>query len=245
MPKSVLVTGSGRRIGRGLTIEFARQGWNVIIHYNKSKESANETKQYIEHNFGVKVYLIQSDLQRINETMRKFEKFFEEKFIPDVLVNNAGIFPNYTQIQNLGEEVFDQTIAINLKSHLFVCKIYSKYAKTGSKIINIGSLGGLETWKGRIPYNISKTGLIQLTLSLAKELAPKIAVNCVNPGTILIPEEPNNIDRKPISIEKIPMKRYGTILDVFDAVYFFATCSNFITGQIISVDGGYHLDRFL
>lgn len=245
MSKSVLITGSGRRIGRGLAIEFARQCWNVIIHYNKSKAPANETKHYIEHNFGVKTYLIQSDLQRINETIKKFEKFFEEQCVPDVLVNNAGIFPNYTQIHNLDEDVFDQTIAINLKSHLFVSKIYSKYAKPESKIINIGSLGGLETWKGRIPYNISKTGLIQLTFSLAKELAPKIAVNCVNPGTISLPEEPNNIDSKPISIEKIPMKRYGTILDVFDAVYFFATCSNFITGQILSVDGGYHLDRFL
>ncbi|MGQ9818335.1 MAG: SDR family NAD(P)-dependent oxidoreductase [Candidatus Kapaibacteriales bacterium] len=245
MPKSVLITGSGKRIGKGLAIEFARQGWNVIIHYNKSVESASETKKYIEHNFGVKAFLIQSDLQRINDTMKNFEKFFEEQFIPDVLVNNAAIFPNYTLIQNLDETIFDQTIAINLKSHLFVSKIFSKYAQVGSKIINIGSLGGIETWKGRIPYNISKIGLIQLTLSLAKELAPKIAVNCVNPGTILIPEEPNNIDSKPISLEKIPMKRYGTILDVFDAVYFFATCSNFITGQIISVDGGYHLDRFL
>lgn len=243
MQRGVLITGSGRRIGRGLAIEFARQGWDIIIHFNKSMVLAEETKKYIEHNFGVKVYLLESDLLKINETVKTFEKFFQEKFVPKVLVNNAGIFPQYTQIQDLNEELFDQTITINLKSYLFISKVFAKYAEEGSKIINIGSLGGIETWKGRIPYNISKSGVIQLTRSLAKELAPKISVNCVNPGTILIPEEPNNIDSAPLPIERIPMKRFGTILDLFDAVYFFATCSNFITGQTISVDGGYHLDR--
>ncbi|MCX7908541.1 MAG: SDR family oxidoreductase [Ignavibacteria bacterium] len=240
----VLITGSGRRLGKGLAIEFARKGWDVIIHYNQSKENATETKKYIEKNFGVKVFIFESDLSEINSALKNFEKIFREVGVPNVLVNNAAIFPERKFLNELDEEIWDKTISINLKAYLFVSQVYAKYAVQGSRIINIGSLGGIETWKGRIPYNISKAGVIQLTKSLAKELAPKISVNCVNPGTILIPYEPSEIDSPLVSIDKIPMQRYGTVFDIFDAVYFFSTCSNFITGQVLNVDGGYHLDRY-
>lgn len=240
----VLITGSGRRIGKGLAFEFARNGWDILIHFNSSKESVEEAKHYISKNFGVKVYSLSCDLSQIQHSMQEFECFFEEVGVPNVLVNNAAIFPEKRSLEELDERIWDRTLTINLKAYLFVSKIFSKYAKDGARIINIGSLGGIETWKGRIPYNISKAGVIQLTKSLAKELAPKISVNCVNPGSIFIPYEPNNIDAPIVPIERIPMQRYGTILDVFDAVYFFATCSQFITGQILNVDGGYHLDRF-
>ncbi len=240
---TIFITGAGRRIGKGLAIEFARKGWNVVIHYYQSEKNAYENKTYIEKNFGVEVFLVQCDLSQTNLIESTFDKFFQEVVVPDVLVNNAAIFPSKRKLEEIDEPIFDNTLNINLKSYLFVSKIFSKYAKEGSKIINIGSLGGLETWKGRLPYNISKAGVIQLTRSLARELAPKISVNCVNPGTIFIPDAPNFIDAPLIEINRIPMQRYGTILDVFDAVYFFATCSNFITGQVINVDGGYHLDR--
>lgn len=240
----VLITGSGRRIGKGLAIEFARKGWDVVIHFNSSEESALETKGYLEKNFGVKVSIFSCDLRNIKESLEIFEKVFKEIGIPNVLVNNAAIFPPRRSLEEIDEEIWDVTLTINLKAYLFVAKTFAKYASDGARIINIGSLGGIETWKGRIPYNISKAGVIQLTKSLAKELAPRIAVNCVNPGTIFIPYEPNQIDSHLIPIGKIPMQRYGTILDVFDAVYFFSTCSNFITGQVINVDGGYHLDRY-
>ncbi|MGB9911865.1 MAG: SDR family NAD(P)-dependent oxidoreductase [Candidatus Kapaibacteriota bacterium] len=242
--KLVLITGSGRRIGKGLAIEFARKGWDVIIHYNSSEPTAIETKNYIEKNFGVKVYIFSSDLRNIEKSVSNFEKVFQEIGTPQVLVNNAAIFPEKRNLNEIDEEIWDTTITINLKAYLFIAKTFAKYASEGARIINIGSLGGIETWRGRIPYNISKAGVIQLTKSLAKELAPKILVNCVNPGTILIPYEPNQIDSPLVPVEKIPMQRYGTILDIFDAVYFFATCSDFITGQILNVDGGYHLDRF-
>lgn len=241
---TVLITGSGRRIGRGLAIEFARKGWNVIIHYNKSKVWAFQTKEYIEKSFGTSSFAFYCDLRETNKIASTFQSVFQNYAIPDVLVNNAGIFPTKKGLTELDEEIWDNTIAINLTAYLFVSKIFAEFAKEGARIVNIGSLGGIETWKGRIPYNISKAGVVQLTKSLAKELAPKITVNCVNPGTIYIPDEPNQIDSPLLPTSKIPMQRYGTIQDIFDAVYFFATCSNFITGQVISVDGGYHLDRF-
>ncbi len=241
---TVLITGSGRRIGRGFAIEFARKGWNVIIHYNESKDLAFQTKEYIEKSFGVSSFAFYCDLRETNKIAPTFQSVFQDYAIPDVLVNNAGIFPTKKELTELDEEIWNNTITINLTAYLFASKIFAEFAKEDARIINIGSLGGIETWKGRIPYNISKAGVIQLTKSLAKELAPKITVNCVNPGTIYIPDEPNQIDSPLLSVSKIPMQRYGTIQDIFDAVYFFATCSNFITGQVISVDGGYHLDRF-
>ncbi len=241
---SVLITGAGRRIGKGLAIEFARKGWKVLIHFNTSFEDVQNLEKYILKNFGVKVEYFQSNLVNIKSAIETFENFFKEVCIPDVLVNNAAIFPQKRNLEELDEDIWDKTLTINLKAYLFISKIFSKYAPVGARIINIGSLGGIETWKGRIPYNISKAGVIQLTKSLAKELAPKITVNCVNPGSILLPFEPNDIDAPLIEVNKIPMQRYGNALDIFDAVYFFATCSNFITGQILNVDGGYHLDRF-
>ncbi|MCX7879834.1 MAG: SDR family oxidoreductase [Ignavibacteria bacterium] len=241
----ILITGSGRRIGKGLAIEFARKGWDVIFHYNKTQQGVEDARKFIEKNFTSKTYQFSLDLRQIQDISKTFEKAFKEFGVPDVLVNNAGIFPDKKEVGEIDEQLWDETLAINLKSYFFVSKIFSEYAKIGARIINIGSLGGIETWKGRVPYNISKAGVIQLTKSLAKELAPKIAVNCVSPGTILIPDEPNQIDSPLIPLTRIPMQRYGTIFDVFDAVYFFATCSNFITGQVIFVDGGYHLDRGL
>lgn len=241
---SVLITGSGRRLGRGLAIEFARKGWDILIHFNSSHESALQTKEYIENNFGVKVFVFCSDLSNIKESIKNFEDVFEKVQVPKVLVNNAAIFPKKLNLDEIDEPIWDATLTINLKAYLFISKVFANYAPEGSRIVNIGSLGGIETWKGRIPYNISKAGVIQLTKSLAKELAPRITVNCVNPGTIFIPYEQNQIDAPLIPAERIPMQRYGTVMDVFDAVFFFATCSNFITGQVINVDGGYHLDRF-
>src|SRR5690606_4446286 len=140
------------------------------------------------------------------------------------------------------ESLIDDTFDVNLKGELFTSQRFSQLAKPNSRIINIASLGALEIWKGRVPYHISKSALLHLTKAMAVELAPNISVNCVCPGAIHIPEEPAE-DSSLISTDKIPMKRYGNVDDIFDAVYFFATCSAYITGQNIIVDGGYHYSR--
>ena len=90
-------------------------------------------------------------------------------------------------------------------------------------------------------YNVSKAGVLQLTRALARELAPNISVNVVCPGAIYMPSDPSIVDTSLISVEKVPMKRLGSALDVFDAVWFFATASTYITGQSLIVDGGYEL----
>lgn len=241
MKKTVFITGSGKRIGRALAYNFAELGWNVAVHYNSSENEANKTFEYLQK-FDIKSTLVKADIQKYNEIKKAIYKAKEDLGEIDVLINNAGVFPPKTPINDIDSEFWDFTLNINLRGEFFVSKIFSEFAKSGSKIINFASLGAFEIWKHKIPYNVSKAGVIQLTKALARELAPNIAVNSISPGTINIP---NEIGPEPnlISTEKIPMGRHGNTDDIFEAVYFFATCSNFITGQNISVDGGYHLSR--
>lgn len=239
--KTVFITGSGRRMGRGIALEFAKLGWNVGLHYLQSQEMAEKTLDEVL-NLGVKASLVRFDVRNYSDFRLGLQKSIEEVGVPDVLINNSGVFPKRKTLMELSVEDWNSAMNTNMRSAFFAAKIFSEYAKDNSRIINIASLGGLEIWKNRIPYNVSKSGLIHLTKALARELAPKIAVNAICPGTILIPNE-QAADTSEIDVNKIPMQRYGNIADIFDAVKFFAECSQFITGQILNVDGGYHLAR--
>ncbi|MBP7215592.1 MAG: SDR family oxidoreductase [Candidatus Kapabacteria bacterium] len=233
--QTVIITGSAKRLGRGLAIEFAKKGWNIILHYNSSQDEAIATAEQIRA-FGVKVFPIQFDLSNYQAIEEGFEKIKAEFSFPNVLINNAGIFPPLTTLQDITPESWDSIMKVNLNAHLYTSKFFTKYAADNSRIINIASVGGLEVWKHRIPYNVSKAGVIKLTKVLAKELAPRFSVNSISPGTITFEKDPVND-----SAEKYPMKRFATVQDIFEAIYFFATATNYITGQNICVDGGFTL----
>lgn len=235
--KSVLITGSGRRLGKSLAFQFAKKGWNIIIHYNNSKNEAEETQKEIL-NLGVKCNIFQADISNIYEVEKIFSEAFKEFGVPDVLINNAGVFPPQNNIFNITPEDVEKALNINTKSILFICKEFAKVAKKDSRIINIHSLGALEIWKNRIEYNLSKSAALTLTKSIARELAPNISVNAINPGYVELEEVASDSTKN--SVETIPMKRYANEYDIFDAVYFFATCSNYITAQYLNIDGGYH-----
>jgi NAD(P)-dependent dehydrogenase (short-subunit alcohol dehydrogenase family) len=235
-----LITGSGKRIGRGLALRFARDGWDVIIHYNTSEESAKTTQKEILDQ-GRQSFLIKSDIRDEEQVISSFKDAVDKIGVPNVLINNAAIFPPQTPIKELEAEQWDDAMNINLRSAFFFSRIFAQYAKENSRIINISSLGGIKIWKQRIPYNVSKAGLLQLTKALAKELAPSIAVNSICPGAIMIENEPSENDKFLVSQSKIPMRRHGNVDDIYDAAYFFATCSKYITGQILCIDGGLSL----
>lgn len=236
---TILITGSARRIGKGLAKFFADKGWNIAIHYNQSHQSAinllNEFNQ-----MGIEAIAIKADLANEKEIEDGFKKIYSKFEKIDVLVNNAAIYPQQRKFEELKTEEWDRTFDINLKSYFITSQIYAKNCKNSGRIINISSLGGLEVWKNRIPYNVSKSAVIHLTKVLARNLAPKISVNCISPGVIFIE---NELGSEPIDIpeSKIPMLRYGKISDICDAVFFFATATNYITGQILAVDGGLNL----
>lgn len=235
--KKVLITGSGRRIGKELVKLFKKNSWEVIINYNISKESAYNLYNEIKES-GYNCYIFKADLTNEIEVEETFKQCFEEFGVPDVLINNAGVFPPKTKLENIDTKLLNDVFSLNTFSLIHTSKVFAKYAKPNSKIINIISIGGLQIWDNRIAYNISKASSIQLNKALARELAPNITVNAVNPGFIIL-EEDNETDIKPIALTKIPINRYGNVKDIFDAVYFFATSSNYITGQHINVDGGY------
>lgn len=237
---SVFITGAGRRIGRHLAYGFAERGWDVAVHYGTSADGARQTADDLRQRYGVRACTVRADVRSADEVVRALRTAREELGPLNVLVNNAGVFPSRRPLREIDEEFWDTVLDTNLRSQLTVSREFLNVCSDGSaRIVNFASLGGLEVWKERLAYNVSKAGVIRLTQALARELAPGIAVNCVAPGVIDLPEEPS----EPVGIPalRIPMQRYGTADDVFDAVYFFATCSPFITGQTLVVDGGQHL----
>ncbi len=239
MKKSVIITGGGRRIGRGLAVEFGKMGWNVGIIYNKSKDSALRTVETIK-GFAVDCFAVKADISSPNEVSEAFDALFNELGYINVLINNSAIYPDAHSLQETSNELWQQTINTNLSGIFYASKAFAALAESNSRIINIASLGAYKIWKQRIPYNVSKAGVLQLTKALAFELAPGITVNSVSPGTIEMNDEPDDASEL-ISVSKIPMKRYGNVKDIFEVVYFFATCSLFITGQDIILDGGFSL----
>jgi NAD(P)-dependent dehydrogenase (short-subunit alcohol dehydrogenase family) len=233
----VFVTGSGKRLGRSLALNFAKKGWDVVIHYFESEESAKKTKDEIIK-MGQKAYLVKADLRSYSEIEMAFTNTVNEFGIPKVLINNAGVFPKAKKIFEITKDDWEDTIKLNLSAEFYTSKIFVEFARKNSKIVNISSLGAFEIWKNRIPYNVSKSAIIQLTRALARELAPFVSVNTVCPGAIYFETESSENDSAMLKANKIPMKRYATPEEIFEAVYFFSTCSNYITGQFLCVDGG-------
>lgn len=236
---SVFVTGSGKRLGKGLALEFAKKNWDVAIHYFSSEDKARENADAIKK-LNLKTHLVRADLRSPADINEMFDDIEENFGIPDVVVNNAGIWPPKTEPTELEEDLWNNVIDSNLKSGVFVSKEFARRAAPGSRIVNIASLGALEVWEGRLAYNVSKAGVLQATKSLARDLAPNLSVNAVCPGTVWMPDELKPQDDM-FSEQKIPMKRYAKVEDVFDAVYFFASATGYITGQFIAVDGGHSL----
>lgn len=129
-------------------------------------------------------------------------------------------------------------MSLNLRSQLFLSQYSLKYLRKSQSpnIINLASLGGLHNWNSYIPYSLSKTGVVKLTSLLAKELAPKVRVNAIAPGTIIIEGEEAGTPQK-TSVDKIPLKKYGKPADIIEAVRFILRCE-YLTGHVIPVDGG-------
>lgn len=227
-----LITGAARRLGSYFAIGFAKKGWNIILHYNESDPSKviNEIKQT-----GVEVFPVRFNLQNYDEIINGFELIKQEFHLPNVLINNAAIFPDQKSILDTTVEEWDRVINTNLRSVFLTSKEFCNFAENGSRIINIASEGAHKIWKERISYNVSKSALITLTKALARELAPRISVNSISPGYVQFEnDDQDNI----IPQERIPMQRYSTPDDIFQIVYFLASSTEYLTGQDIVVDGG-------
>ncbi len=226
----ILVTGAAKRIGRGIALRLAREGARVIIHYNGSEAEARATA---EECGGART--IRANLEKVPE----IETLFAEAGPIDGLVNNAARFTTIDPL-NVTEADWDFIHSVNLKATFFCCQQAAKgmLAREGGRIVNISSLGGIRPWSHNAHYCASKAGVIMMTKALAKAFAPKVTVNSVAPGIIPF-GEPDA--RSKHLIEKTPAKRAGTADEIASAVVYFLSATNFVTGQVMAIDGGLSL----
>ncbi|HWB83745.1 MAG TPA: SDR family oxidoreductase [Bryobacteraceae bacterium] len=229
--KVVLVTGGAKRIGRGIALRLAEEGARVAIHYNGSEAEARRTAE--ECNGAA---LFRANLESVAEIGRTFEAVGRQFGRLDGLVNNAARFTRFDPLE-ITEKDWDFIHSVNLKAVFFCCQNGARLMQKngGGRIVNISSLGGIRPWAEHAHYCASKAGVIMLTRALAKAFAPEITVNSVAPGVIPF----DDIDeRGKRMIEITPARRGGTPAEIADAVAYFLKATNFITGQILAVDGG-------
>jgi NAD(P)-dependent dehydrogenase (short-subunit alcohol dehydrogenase family) len=232
-----VVTGAGRRMGRVIALTLARAGANVVVHYNESKEGAQGTLREIE-SFRGQAITARADVSRPKQVAAMFRAVEKRFGRLDLLVNNAGVFFP-AKWDKLSEDDWDKILGINLKGAFFCAQAAARIMQRRGhgRIVIISSLGGLQAWPDYIHYCASKAGVISLTRSLAKALAPHIQVNSVAPGTILFPGKRRDARMEKI-IRGIPLRKAGRPEDIAEMVLFLATQSEFITGQVLVVDGG-------
>lgn len=242
MRKTVLVTGASKGIGAATAILFAQKGYNVVINYNNSYESASLLcRSLASHGYSVMMHQanvanrLEVELM-VKETLYKFGSL-------DVLVNNAGIA--FQGLLTETDEIdFDRIIDVNLKGVYNCCKsvIPSMVSQQSGKIINISSMWGQVGASCEVAYSASKAGVIGLTKALAKELAPSgITVNCIAPGLIETSMNANlTIEEMNDFVENVPLGRIGNADEIAQAIEFLASDkADYITGQILGINGGY------
>jgi NAD(P)-dependent dehydrogenase (short-subunit alcohol dehydrogenase family) len=227
----IVVTGAAKRIGRVIALRLAQEGARVVIHYNESEEEARKTAKECGD-----APLYAANLAKIGEIETLFDRISRDCGRIDGLVNNAARFTRIDPLE-VTEADWDFIHDINLKATFFCCQQAAKHmiAGDGGKIVNISSLGAIKPWAHHAHYCASKAGVVMLTRALAKAWAPKISVNTVAPGVIPFGFEDERVKRL---IAATPAGRAGTPEEIADAVMYFLTATNFVTGQMIAVDGG-------
>jgi len=229
--KTVLITGAAKRIGRGIALRLHQAGYRVAIHYGNSEKEARATAEECGS-----APLFKANLESVEEIRLMFSEVGEQLGSIYGLVNNAARFRRRDPLE-VTEADWDFIHSVNLKATFFCCQQGALMMKKsgGGRIVNISSLGGIRPWEMYAHYCASKAGVIMLTKALAKAFAPEITVNSVAPGVILSSGQEPRIEEM---IAATPARRSGTVDEVADAVLYFLNATNFVTGQVLAVDGG-------
>jgi len=234
--KVALVTGGAVRVGLEIARALADAGADVAIGYRRSAAEARAAVRDLEAR-GVRAAALRADVARPREARALVTAAVKRLGRLDILVNNAALFFR-TPVLTTTIVQFDRLLAVNLRAPFFLSQAAARaMGRRGGRIINIADVGAVRAWAGYVPYGISKAGVLMLTRGLAAALAPRIQVNAVAPGVVLLPEGFPRASGRRLTA-RIPMGRHGRPADVAQAVRFFATCSDYITGQVLFVDGG-------
>lgn len=242
--KVALVTGASRGIGREIAMMLAKEGASVIINYNGSRERAEEVKNSIESEGG-KAFLYPCDVSDFQSCEAMAKDIVKTHGRLDILVNNAGITRD-NLIMKMKEEDFDAVLNVNLKGTFNTIRHFSRQMlkQKSGKIINISSVSGILGNAGQANYAASKAGVIGLTKTMARELCSRgITVNAVAPGFVETEmTEVLSEDIKEAACKQIPLGRFGKPSEIAAMVAFLASeKADYITGQVISVDGGMNI----
>jgi NAD(P)-dependent dehydrogenase (short-subunit alcohol dehydrogenase family) len=228
-----LVTGAAKRIGRGIALRLAAEGADVVVNYRHSAEGARLVVEAIREE-GRRSLLVHADVSRSLQVREMFNAVDQEFGRLDILVNNAGVYFE-APFESLTEEQWDSTLNANLKSQFLCAQAALPLMRRagGGRIVNLSSIGAFQAKPSHVHYCVSKAGVVMLTRCLARALGPSITVNSVAPGKIQFPGE--EIDQA--YVRRSPLAKVGDGDDIADAVLFLVQ-SDFITGQVLLIDGG-------
>jgi pteridine reductase len=237
--KVALITGSSKRLGRAVAIELARRGARIAVHYRSNPHEAEETLQMLR-GAGTNGVTLRAELTDNNAVEKMFQDIVKTFGGLDILVNSASVFsPDTADRTTPG--MWDTQMESNAKAPFFVAQHAARLMQVRGhgKIINMADVAGEVIWPGYLSYSISKAALIAVNRGLAKSYAPQIQVNAIAPGPVLFPDYYSE-EQKRAAIERTLLKREGSPNDIVNAVVFLIE-NDYITGEMIHVDGGRHL----
>ena len=238
MEKNVLITGSAKRIGAACARLLHDQGCNVLLHYRSSKAEAELLCDEFNQKRPGSAKLVQGNLRNMKELEAIAQMAMSSWGGVDVLINNASSFYP-TPLAEASEEQWDDLLGSNLKAPFFLSKALSDgLAKRQGCIVNIVDIHAERGLPGYPVYSIAKAGLVAMTKILANELAPAIRVNAVAPGAIIWPETGLSEQGKNEILQRVPLARCGSPEDIAKAVLYLVKDADYVTGQILTVDGG-------
>lgn len=240
VPKVAFITGAARRIGAEIALCLHAAGMNIVVHYHTSAAEAKALCTQLNALREHSAIALQADLLQTSEFPHLIEEAVQAWGRLDVLVNNASRFYK-TDPQEVTESAWDDLLDSNLKAPFFLIQTASSYLqKSQGCVVNITDIHGERPLSDYPVYCVTKAGLIMLTKALAKELGPDIRVNAVSPGAIAWPEGENDLSaaQKQHIIQKTVLKRHGEPGDIAKAVLYLVRDAGYVTGQVITVDGG-------
>ena len=229
-----LVTGAGHRVGRAFAIALGRRGYDVAVHFHSAGEKADATTKEIA-SMGVRAESFEADLTSPTGPASLVKAVVDRMGKLDVVINSAAVMLK-TPFDEITVDVWDSIFALNLRAPFFVAQSAARAMPNGGVIINIADLAAFETWPAYIPHAMSKAGVVKMTESLARVLGPKIRVNAIAPGAILLPEEWDEAQAAHFE-STTPLKRLGSPDDAVAAMLYLLD-AEYVTGETIVVDGG-------
>lgn len=238
MEKNVLITGAAKRIGAACARLLHDQGCNVLLHYRSSKQEAGQICDEFNQKRLGSAKLVQGNLLNMQELEAVAQLANSSWGGVDVLINNASVFYP-TPLANTTEGQWDDLLGSNLKAPFFLAKALSeRLANRQGCIVNIVDIHAERGLPGYPVYSIAKAGLVAMTKILAKELGPTIRINAIAPGAILWPEDGLSEQGKSEILRRVPLARSGSPQDIAKAALYLVRDADYVTGQILTVDGG-------